>query len=57
MSDATTMQSSLQERDASKLKHFFAAYGPAEAAAMCYILATSDLVNVPAVRVAHGTLA
>lgn len=32
----------LQERSETKLKQFFEAYGPAEAAAMCYLLATSD---------------
>jgi hypothetical protein len=32
----------LQERSAEKLKQFFEAYGPAEAAAMCYLLATSN---------------
>jgi hypothetical protein len=32
----------LQERSGEKLKQFFEAYGPAEAAAMCYLLATGD---------------
>jgi hypothetical protein len=32
----------MQEHSAEKLKQFFEAYGPAEAAAMCYLLATSD---------------
>jgi hypothetical protein len=32
----------LQERSGEKLKQFFEAYGPAEAAAMCYLLATAD---------------
>jgi hypothetical protein len=43
----------LSERDAPKLGQFFSAFGPAEAAAMCYLLVTSDPADVPAVGVVH----
>ncbi len=39
----------LSERDGPKLQQFFAAFGAAEAAAMCYLLATSAPGEVPAV--------
>ena len=40
----------LAERDAARLAQFFAAFGAAEAAAMCFMLAAGDVADVPAVR-------
>ena len=38
----------LEERAAAKLEQFFKSYGPAEAAAMCILLATSAPPTTPA---------
>lgn len=38
----------LEERSSAKLEQFFKSYGPAEAAAMCVLLATSTPPTVPA---------
>ena len=40
----------LEERSAARLEQFFVAYGPAEAAAMCFLLATQPPAALPPVR-------
>jgi hypothetical protein len=40
----------LEERSGARLEQFFGAYGPAEAAAMCFLLATQPPAAVPPVR-------
>lgn len=40
----------LEERSAAKLEQFFRSYGAAEAAAMCFMLATSPAASASPVR-------
>jgi hypothetical protein len=40
----------LEERSTTKLEHFFRSYGPAEVAAMCFMLATQLRAEKPQVQ-------
>ncbi|KAF8069564.1 NUP155 [Scenedesmus sp. PABB004] len=51
-----TAAAAAQERAPEKLQQFFEAYGAAEAAAMCYLLATADGVSMRLVEEAAAAL-
>lgn len=47
---ADVLAAVLEERSAAKLEQFVALYGAAEAAAMCFLLATAPAPGVTSVR-------
>ena len=53
---ADVLAAVLEERSAAQLEQFVALYGAAEAAAMCFLLATAPALGVTSVRFSHETV-